>query len=243
MRVSAPRRSEIRIRMRDETMAAALNRQLYEATVFDSGALGLSTSVVHHVTTAAIYWASVSRDGKHTGDVAIVVSDDAAAVQLAIDLAKVQPGDPHGASRQTVSTKGYVVFHATSGTGWSVQLRLGRRVIFDSTHLKKGDIFALTLIEPAHYKIENKLGSAKGSAEVRFTRADVKRLSELKPITVEVSKSFDPQHFKLISTQGLIYRIETDARIVITRREKRVAKSHLPEADPEMALAAIRRFR
>jgi hypothetical protein len=226
-------------------MAATLNRQLFEATVFDSGALGLSTSVVHQFTAAAIYAASVRRDGKHTGDVTIVVSDDAAAIQLAIDLAKAQagPGDPHGGGRQSVSTKGYVVFHTTSGTGWSVQLREGKRVVFDSTRLTKGDIFALTLIEPAHYKIENKLGSAKGSAEVRFTRADVKRLSELKPVTVSVGKSFDPEHFKLISTQGLVYRIETDARIVITRREKRATRPALAKADLELPLAAIRRFR
>lgn len=228
---------------RMKTMPATLNRQLFEATVFDSGALGLTTSVVHQFTTAGIYTASVRKDGKHTGNVTIVVNDDATAMQLAIDLAETQasPGDPKDGG-QSVSTKGYVVFHTTSGTGWSVQIGEGKQVVFDSARLTKGDIFALTLLEPTRYKIENKLGSAKGSIDVRFTRADVKRLSKLKPVTVTVGKSFDPGHFKLISTQGLALRIESDARIVITRQEKRATRPARSNAHLEMP-AAFRRFR
>jgi hypothetical protein len=210
-------------------MLATLKRQLFEATMFDSGALGLTTSVVHQFRAAGVYTASVRKDGRHMGSVTFEVSDDATAMQLDIDLSKTQGssgdtdcccGSRDGGS-QSVSPKGYVVFHTTSGTGWSVHIGEGKQVTFDSTRLTKGDIFALTLLEPTRYKIENKRGTAKGSVEVSFNQADVKRLSELKPVSVTVGKSFDPEHLKLISTQGLIFRIETDARIVITRQEKR----------------------
>jgi hypothetical protein len=212
-------------------MLAKLNRQLFEATVFDSGALGLTTSVVHQFTVAGIYAATVRKNGKPMGNVTFEVSDDAAAMQLDIDLAKSQGSlgnecccGSHDGASHSVSTKGYVVFHTTSGTGWSVHIGEGKQATFDSTRLTKGDIFALTLLEPTRYKIENKLGTAKGSVEVGFTQADLKRLSELKPVMVSVGKSFDPEHFKLISTQGLVFRVETDARIVITRQEKRKAE-------------------
>ena len=49
-------------------MIPRLNRQLFEATVFDSGALGLTTSVIHQFTEPGIYRASVRRDGRHVGE-------------------------------------------------------------------------------------------------------------------------------------------------------------------------------
>jgi len=210
-------------------MLANLNRQLFEATVFDSGALGLTTSIVHQFTAAGIYSATVRKNGKPIGNVSFEVRADATAMQLDIDLAKTQGSEKDDCCcttgpAPTVSPKGYVVFHTTSGTGWSVHVGEGKHASFDSTRLTKGDMFALTLLEPTKYKIENKLGSAKGSVEVEFTKGDVKRLSELKPVMVTAGKSFDPDSFKLVSTQGLVFRIETDARIVISRKDKRKAE-------------------
>ncbi len=199
-------------------MLTALNRQLFEATVFDNGALGLGTSVVHRFAVAGVYEAAVRKDGKHVGNVTFEVWDDAATMQLDIDLAMAERG--MNAGRQSVSSKGYVVFHATSDTGWSVHICDGGQAIFESTHLTSGDMFALALLEPGRYRIENKLGSASGSVEVRFTKDDVRRLIDLKPVVVNVGKSFGPQHVKLIATQGLVFRIEDDARIVITRQNK-----------------------
>ncbi|SFJ46150.1 hypothetical protein SAMN04515648_4164 [Phyllobacterium sp. CL33Tsu] len=210
-------------------MLANLNRQLFEATVFDSGALGLTTSIVHQFTVAGVYSATVRKDGKHMGNVSFEVRDDATSMQLDIDLAKTQQGSKDGCccgteAGQPVSSKGYVVFHTTSGTGWSVHVGEGKQASFDSTRLTKGDIFALTLLEPTRYGIENKLGSAKGSVTVEFSKGDAKRLSELKPVMVTAGKKFDPENFKLIATQGLVFRIETDARIVISRKEARKAE-------------------
>ena len=210
-------------------MFATLNRQLFEATVFDSGALGLTTSIVHQFTAAGIYSATVRRDGKPIGNVSFEVRDDSTATQLDIDLAKTQKRAEDDCcctnkAVPEVSSKGYVVFHATSGSGWSVHVGEGKQASFDSTRLTKGDIFALTLLEPTKYKIENKLGSAKGMVEVEFTKGDAKRLNELKPIIVTAGKSFDPENFKLVATQGLVFRIETEARIVVSRKDKRKAE-------------------
>lgn len=211
-------------------MLAALNRQLFEATVFDSGALGLMTSVAHRFTTAGLYAVTAKKVGARMGSATFEVREDATAMQLDIDLAMTQGPRGNGCSSRTfdrapqiVSPRGYVIFHSSSGSGWSADTGTGMESVFDSTRLTKGDIFALTLLEPALYKIENRLGSAKGSIEVCFTRADVTRLGELQPVLVTVGKTLEPDHFTLISTQGLIFRIETDARIVITRQEKQAS--------------------
>src|SRR4029450_10898081 len=107
-------------------MKARLNRQLFEATIFDSGALGLTTSVVHQFAEPGIYAASVRRGGVHVGVSEFEVRGDATEMQLDVDLAAVGNGErkddcdcgPH--DLPVVSQKGYVLFHATSGSGWSV---------------------------------------------------------------------------------------------------------------------------
>jgi hypothetical protein len=212
-------------------MKAILNRQLFEATVFDSGALGLVTSLVHQFTAPGVYRASVRRDGRDVGETAFEVRDDAPAMQLDIDLAATKSrargdddcccGEPSHPAPPTVSTKGHVLFHATSGSGWSVHVGLGERTVFDSLRLTKGDMFALTLLEPTKYRVENTQSGARGSAEVSFTKADAARLKELQPLMVTAGTAFQPAELQLVSTQGLIFRVEADSRVVITRQERR----------------------
>ncbi len=211
-------------------MIPRLNRQLFEATVFDSGALGLTTSVIHQFTEPGIYRASVRRDGRHVGETMFEVHGDAARMQLDIDLAAAHPGRERkddcccGESDDeppTVSPKGYVLFHAKSGSGWSVRIGEDEPAAFDSMRLTKGDMFALMLLEPTRYRIENAISQVRASAEVGFSDADARRLSGLLPVTVDAGAAFNPEALKLVSTQGLVFRIESDARIVITREEKR----------------------
>ena len=158
------------------------------------------------------------------------VHGDAARMQLDIDLAAAHPGRERkddcccGESDDeppTVSPKGYVLFHAKSGSGWSVQIGEDEPAAFDSMRLTKGDMFALMLLEPTRYRIENTISQVRASAEVGFSDADARRLSGLLPVTVDAGAAFNPEALKLVSTQGLVFRIESDARIVITREEKR----------------------
>ena len=212
-------------------MAPILNRQLFEATVFDSGALGLVTSVVHQFAVPGVYRASVRQDGRDVGETAFEVRDDATGMQLDIDLAKTQPraageedcccGEQSPAVPPTVSPKGYVLFHASSGSGWSVHVGTGERTAFDSQRLTRDDMFALTLLEPTRYRVENTVSGARASAEVSFSTADANRLRELQPLMVTAGAGFEPEQLRLVSTQGLVFRVQADARIVITRQERR----------------------
>jgi hypothetical protein len=217
-------------------MKARLNRQLFEETVFDSGALGLTTTVVHQFTQPGVYAASVHRDGAHVGVFKFEVRGDASETQLDINLATVGQRKTDcdcgpGQALPMVSPKGYVLFHATSGSGWSVHVGEGKKKTFDSKRLTAGDMFALTLLEPTKYRMENKLGGAKGSIDVSFSPADAKRLGSLQPVMVTLERAFAPDAIKLIATQGLVFRIEAEARIVISRHGRR---------DPEPARGPFR---
>jgi len=212
-------------------MKARLNRQLFEETVFDSGALGLTTSVVHQFAEPGVYAASVRRDGLHVGVYEFEVRGDATQTQLDIDLAAVGRGERKkdcdcGPQRSlpVVSQKGYVLFHATSGSGWSAHVGEGKKKMFDSERLTAGDMFALTLLEPTKYQMENKLGGAKGTIEVSFSPADAKRMGSLQPVMVTLKNAFAPEAIKLVATQGLVFRVEAEARIVISRQSRRDPK-------------------
>jgi hypothetical protein len=217
-------------------MKAKLNRQLFEETLFDSGALGLTTSVVHQFAQPGVYAASVLRDGAHVGVFKFEVRGDASETQLDVNLAAVGQRKTdcdcgHGQALPVVSPKGYVLFHATSGSGWSVHVGEGKKKTFDSERLTAGDMFALTLLEPTKYRMENKLGGAKGAIDVSFSPADAKRLGSLQPVMVTVKGPFAPEAIKLVATQGLVFRVEAEARIVISRQGRR---------DPEPARGPFR---
>ena len=208
-------------------MAAILKRQLFQATVFDSGALGLTTSVVHQFVKPGVYRASVQRNGKPARDIVFEVRDGVPDMQLDIDLAAAETRSrgrdgcncgSSGSESLVVSPRGYVLFHATASSGWSVRVGQGDQEVFDSERLGEGDIFAMTLLEPTQYRLENKLGNAKGTIVVTFSPSDAKKLGALQPVTVTVSKAFEPAELKLISTQGLVFRMKTEARIVVTRQ-------------------------
>jgi hypothetical protein len=210
-------------------MNFTINRQLLNTAIFDSGALGPLTSLVHQFSSPGIYVALVRHNGKTAHETRFEVSTTSTNMQLnidlatpTIDLAKSAGCDcEKGALAQlpSVSPNGYVLFHASTGSGYSVVAGLGSdKPVFDSAKLEKGDLFALSLMEPTSYAMSNSLGKAKGEITVSFSKEDVKRLSSLETQMVDVSKNdFKPASLKLLSTQGLVFRVQESARIVVER--------------------------
>lgn len=211
-------------------MQTVLRRQLFEETSFDSGALGLTTSVIHQFAKPGVYAATVMQNGRPVGEIGFEVDADAADMQLDLDLASIMEG--RGAEKDcgcgdkasvmpTVSPKGYVLFHATRGGGWSAVVGDARKPQFDTRRLGKGDLFALVLMEPARYTVENTLGKARGTIEVGFSKVDARKLPDMQPVTVEAGEAFRPEAIRLTATQGLVFQVGSDARIVIARQGKR----------------------
>lgn len=213
--------------------SAQVNLAVFAARSFDSGSLTQMLSVVHQFERPGRYVAVVRRNGVAVGQTEFEVSDQSDELQLDIDLARVRSvtgrsGDcrceeePGTIDIPVVSSKGYVLFTVLSGYG-GFSVLVGERgaqgkPAFDSESLEKGDLFALTLLEPARYSLANRHGSARGEIEVSFKPEDAKRIRALDVVHVGASKDrFDPAQIAVTSTQGLVFRINDVARIVIER--------------------------
>jgi hypothetical protein len=209
-------------------MQPVLNRQLFTQKTFDSGSLGVLVSVVHQFGKPGRHDGIVLRNGVDAGAFSFVVDERSEAGQLSIDLATV--GQPAKASDDccrkrekplVVSPKGYVLFFVSRGAGYSVRVGTGdaKEAVFDSQQLTRGDLFALTLLEPTKYSAVDRLGGARGEINVRFSREDAAKLKALPPVYVEATgQTFEPATIDLIATQGLVFRVQKTSRIVLEKQ-------------------------
>jgi hypothetical protein len=199
-----------------------LNHRLFTTSTFDSGALGVLASVVHQFQEGR-YIVDVNRDQKNVGSTNFLVESSSANMQLIIDLTAVSV--PVGTSTPveipTVSPKGYVMFYVSGGVGgYSVVAReeSGSAPVFDSTTLSAGDLFAVSLIEPATYWMVNQAGNATGEIQVTTISGETNPLN-LPTQYVDVNNtSFDPAKVTVHSAQGLVFRIKGPARVVINKQ-------------------------
>lgn len=216
-------------------MNAKANLALLNTTRFDSGALGMMAMVIHQFSEPGRYRGSVSRVGSIVGDLEIMVDEKSTVMQLDIDLAIIakrprpdqrdcdcQPKD--GDATHVVSPKGYVLFHASSGSGYAVSMsHTSGKSRFDSTQLEKGDLFALSLLEPAQYQGLNTHSKAQLDIAAMFP-TDLKegmsaRLKAAETMTVNVQDgAFQPSTINVISTQGVVFQINEKSRIVIEKK-------------------------
>lgn len=219
------------------SMNAKVNIQLVKTSTFDSGALGMLAMVLHQFSSIGHYRVLILNQGKAVKYINFEVDGKSEVIQLDIDLAQSAPKgkarlvvNPSGKSEeqiaQVVSPKGYVLFHASAGFGYSaiVSDSVGR-VFFDSTKLGDGDLFALSLLEPGNYSMTNTIGSVAGEIIVNLPPKISEKMKTLETQYIDVSeKKLDPPRIELISSQGLVFRIKSKARILI-------AKKSLPHAE------------
>lgn len=211
-------------------MKATVNLQLLKTTTFDSGALGMLAMVIHQFPDAGHYQATIKHHGRALTEVSFEVAEKSEVLQLNIDLAqtarnaKARSTDCGCAGEKQearmVSPKGYVLFHASTGEGYSVIVsNSGGKPVFDSTKLGDGDLFTVSVLEPAQYSMANTLGSASGEITVGLTAQAARVIKNLEPQYVEASqKKFEPERVELVSSQGLVFRIKGSARILIKKK-------------------------
>jgi hypothetical protein len=217
-------------------MKTTLNRQIFTQRVFDSGSLGALESVVHQFTRPGTYLVEVRRAGAAAGTQTFVVAEQG-ATQLDVDLAA--PGHDHSpgctchesAAQRTVAPAGYVLFHATRGSGYSVRVSQAtdKDAEFDSERLKDGDLFALCLLEPTQYTMTDRLGRGRGQITVSYSDKDAKQLRNLQATYIDVtSDGFKPANPSVVSTQGIVFRVKGTARVVIEKGKSVSAEKDAP---------------
>lgn len=222
-------------------MKAQINRELFTQKTFDSGALGVMTSVIHQFSRPGRYQASVQKNDEQTASFTFRVDEAAENTQLNIDLAgftRRQRNDKddcccHDDEELVVSSKGYVVFYVSTGSGYSVKAGEleSEKVEFDSQTLQTGDLFALSLLEPTKYSLTNLNNRASGEINVYFSEDIAKKLKNLETFYVEASaEGFNPPQLQLAATQGLVFRVADGAasRIVIEKRDSADAGDEQP---------------
>jgi hypothetical protein len=190
--------------------------------------------VVHQFTEPGRYHVGVHRGGRTVADAEFEV-DPSGPMQINIDLGDIARRNPRQGDCECktahseppkVSPTGYVLFHASTGDGYSATVAAGNeKVVFDSTKLGKGDLYATSILEPGKYTINNAAGTAKGEIVVTLNAEDIKALKGLDPVYVETSgRAFSPAKFRVASSQGVVFRVKDQARIVITRQGNRAAR-------------------
>lgn len=231
-------------------MKAKVNLKLLSTKTFDSGALGMMATVVHQFPRPGHYRAVIKKQGDAETEMDFLVGENSTVMQLDIDLsiairkAKARPGDDCckdiNETPRIVSPKGYTLFFASSGSGYSVTvINSDDKIEFDSTKLSAGDLFAISLLEPGTYSMVNKLEPGEGEIVVNLTPKMAKKIRNLETAYINVSqKGFDPKSMELTSSQGLVFRINDSARVLIekkekTKREYRKPMSHWQK--PQMA--------
>ena len=220
-------------------MKAKVNLQLLKTTTFDSGALGLLAMVIHQFHSVGYYQVAIRQQGRSVADTDFVVDEKSEVLQLNIDLAriaqetKMRPDD-HKSKREkqmmrVVSPKGYVLFYASAVGGYSVIVSKEDGLIFDSTKLSEGDLFAVSLLEPGNYSMMNRIGSASGAIVVSLTSEVAKQIKTLETRYIDANeKKFDPDRIELASSQGLVFRIKDSAQILITKKDSPPPERYKP---------------
>jgi hypothetical protein len=212
-------------------MNAQLNRALANTKRFDSGALGSLAMVLHPFTQPGHYHGEFLRDGQTVGEFRFVVAAGSKEFQLDIDCATEYRRDVEGdkscacdgtsTKERTVSPKGYVLFHASQGSGYAVRVTdTSQKVVFDSTKLEAGDYFALTLMEPAHYVATNTVSEARMDIVVEMPKTFARDHMQQSPESLEVSRGgFAKDKATLPAARGTVFEIKAASRIVVARRD------------------------
>lgn len=231
-------------------MKAQINRQLFNTTTFDSGSLGLLAMVIHQFREPGVHHVLVKKNREVVAQHSFIVDEESEKMQLNIDLS--QPGHHHtgshhkgkdccchkGHHRERISPKGYVLFHVSKGTGYSVSVAdSSGRAKFESTKLGEGDLFAVSLLKPGVYQMVNKLGKSEGEIHVEpLTPKMGPKAKNLETLFVEVTpKGFEPRSLKAFSTQGIVFRIQTGSRIVITPKKEKSKEPIEPQKGPRLS--------
>lgn len=206
-------------------MKAYINHHLFMEKPLDSAELTVPASIIHNFSEPGAYLGSITAAGKTKSNFHLLVDEKYAATQVNIDLADVVKTvatdcdcrtEKHGERHFEVNPKGFVVFYVSRGAGgYSIHVsgkvtHSTEPVIFDSTELDVGDIFAVSLLRPGTHIVSNSMGN---EAQIIVQYPGAKQGRELynraPPVEIRCTESgFAPNQIQAEMAQGLIFRIE-----------------------------------
>ncbi|WP_152421612.1 helix-hairpin-helix domain-containing protein [Halogeometricum pallidum] len=210
-------------------MTLRANRHVLAATRVDSGALTQVGVVLHRFDEPGTYQCRVFRGERLAGRCFVVVDPDAGASDATVDLAEVghdgstpstgaiEADDP----TYRVHPNGVVIFHVSRGPG-SYHVVASRprdggegfETVFDSTSLGTDDVFLARPVRPGRYTVTNAHSNAEG--ELVVTRPEEGDLFTPRvPVSATIGGAVDPERVETVAAQGVAYRVERRARVVV----------------------------
>lgn len=224
-------------------MITKINYHLFNQINIDSNLLTMSSSIIHRFVNDGIYRISIHEPNgveKHTD---FIVDSESPVLQANIDVSstvdKVEckcKTDITKNNSIVINPKGYIVFYVSTGPGgYSITVnkldlknssaddkRIKETRVFDTSKLKDGDMFAVTILKPGKYIIKNMLNKSVGNITVEYPEKTKSKKNNIpkEPVIVQVTENgFDPSNIKLRPTQGLLLKITSNSRIKIEMME------------------------
>jgi hypothetical protein len=214
---------------------------IFMQTTYDSGALSGLSSVAHKFEQAGVFAAVVHKDGAPLATVKLAVSIPVTSLEemvakapeaLAGTLNALAEMMPHvdlarlpAMGEQAVlhtAAQGYALFHAMSGdSGFAITVHHAAQPAtgapaFDTRQLGPGDIFSALVLRPGAYAVKNTVNGSQTSLTVAYPVVGTTPYVPPNPAEVTCADNgFSPAPIKLQPAQGLIFRINTRARITI----------------------------
>ncbi len=212
-------------------MSARFNSLFLNQTTFDSASPLGSAVVVHRFDDEGEYEVELGREDEMPDRVALSVASAAKKDQAAqassvrIDIAGAAPGTIAGLRHNKIDVGGYASFtsaHARSSGSIIVARKRGAKAAeFDSRRLGENDIFAVTLVRPGLYAVRNTLGKAEGRIVVSYPVVGDRPYRPADPVGVLCTKKgFSPEHLEIGPAQGIIFRFEAVAHLVVELLER-----------------------
>jgi hypothetical protein len=205
-------------------MNARFNSMFLNQKIFDSASPMGSAVVVHRIDEEGEYDVELGREGEGPDRIGLSVAPPAkkasSATSVTIDVAGAAPGTVASLRHHQLDVGGYASFasaHAR-GAGSMIVMRKrgGKDVVFDSRRLGEPDIFAVTLVRPGLYAVRNTLGKAEGRIVVAYPVVGERPYRPADPVGVLCTKKgFEPERLEIGPAQGIIFRFETAAHLVV----------------------------
>jgi hypothetical protein len=206
-------------------MNARFNSMFLNQTTFDSASPMGSAVVVHRIDEEGEYDVEVGREDEVPDRVGLSVAPQgkkasAAPSSVTIDIAGAAPGTIARQRHHQLDVGGYASFTSaqarSSGSVIVVRKRGAKDAEFDSRRLGEPDIFAVTLVRPGLYSARNTLAKAEARIVVTYPVVGERPYRPAEPVDVLCTKKgFGREHVEIGPAQGIIFRFETAARIVV----------------------------
>lgn len=209
----------------------SLNTHLFTEIGTDSGAINVLGTVVTPFEDTDTYRLDLFRNGRFITHRTLVVTDDTPANQVNLDLAtlpelqqeRVHDRDCQCDAHETLEVRenGYLVLYVSQGPGGFAAVAYRPEVnndepAFDSRVLDEGAYFSALLLRPGQYVARNKHNQA--TYEFAIPRPERPEDLEIpdEPVRVTLSdQGFVADEEVVQPGQGLVFEIQTTARIII----------------------------